>query len=113
MKGKVLLVSGSREFNCYPLFKTIMVHIEEQIGRPVEIISGGQPGVDILARIWARQRAIPFTEYPTKRIRMVNLADVVLALPAPNSIGTMEIIRKAERAKKQLFIFNTATLHNQ
>lgn len=111
MKGKVLLVTGSREFKSYSRFKIIMMDVEKQIGVPTAIISGGQLGVDTMAKMWAYQRAIPFTEYPSKQIRMVNLADVVLALPAPNSIGTMEIIRKAERSKKQMFIFNTATLH--
>ena len=40
---------------------------------------------------------------------MMLITDVVVALLAPDSIGTLVAIRKAERAKKELFVFNIVT----
>lgn len=121
MLGKVLLVAGAREFNCYLSFKSVMTAVEREIGIPTKIISGGATGVDTMAKTYALEKSIAFEEYPAdwkqygkkagplRNSKMIKLADVVVALPSPNSIGTYDTIRKAERAKKQLFVFNVLT----
>ena len=115
---KVILIAGSRNFTCYMQLSKVMDHVLEKTGNPTLVISGGAPGVDTLAEQWAKEHHFAFKPFPAdwkkhgkragplRNSEMMQIADVVVALPAPDSIGTLDTIRKAERTKKELFVFN-------
>ena len=81
-----------------------------------EIVSGGASGVDSLAARYAHENGIPLVEflpdYPrygraatlVRNSKIVDYADAVIAFPTADSKGTLDTIRKAEKAGKLLKI---------
>jgi len=75
--------------------------------------------------MWAKEMGYSFTPYPAdwdtfgrragplRNTIMVKKAEFVVAFPAPDSIGTLDTIRKAKRAKKPLIVFNVTVANKQ
>ena len=99
--------------------------VEEQIDRVLEnikpdkvvIVSGGAKGVDTIARQIAEERGYEIVEIipdwetygkkagPMKNKEIVDLADMVLAIPSKESRGTIHTINYARSKRKPLFVF--------
>ena len=73
-----------------------------------EVASGCAKGVDALGEQWATERDIPIKRFPAdwssygrsagpkRNEQMAQYADALLAIPAPDSRGTRDLIRRAE-----------------
>lgn len=83
-----------------------------------EIVSGGAPGADTLARYYAKHVAeLPFTEYlaewkqfgkaagPIRNKKIVEKADIMIAFMGLDSRGTRDAVEQMIRAQKPVFIF--------
>lgn len=99
--------------------------VEEQIDRVLEnikpdkvvIVSGGAKGVDTIARQIAEERGYEIVEIipdwetygkkagPMRNKEIVDLADMVLAIPSKESRGTIHTINYARSKRKPLFVF--------
>lgn len=101
---------GSRSVpaSLYQQLKTELDHFVSQYTNMI-IISGGARGADTLAREYARERNLPFEEYPAKweiygksagykrNAEMVKEADALIAIWDGESKGTQHSIQLAEK----------------
>lgn len=115
--GIVLGIVGSRHFTDYQMFQAIM---EKFCNNLVinKIVSGGARGADALARKYAFDHHIPLTEHiarwdkhgkaagPIRNALIIEDCDVLLALVAPDSKGTLDSIAKAEKKGIQVLRVN-------
>ena len=111
-----LAIVGSRDYNNYDSFKIIVDKYISEIGKPIEIVSGGAKGVDSLAERYAQENNIPMRVFqadwqqygksagPRRNTEIIENSTCVLALPAVNSVGTFDSITKAQILKKPLKI---------
>lgn len=102
-------VIGSRSITAYPLEEVIPADT-------AEIISGGARGADTLARDYALQHDIPFTEIrpdyaryskgaPLRRnMEIIALADMVIALWDGKSTGTAQVIAQCRKQGKPIIV---------
>lgn len=110
MKKKYILgIVGSRYYNNYNEFIPFVDQVVGTYGYPIRVVSGGAKGVDTLAKFWAGNNNIPITEYlpdwkkygkaagPIRNKQIVANIDVLLAIVAPNSVGTLNTIKLAEK----------------
>lgn len=86
------------------------------------IVSGGAPGVDSMAKDYARLHDIPTEIFPAdwrrlgksagplRNSQIVATADVVIAFPDKKSVGTWDTVNKALRAKKPVYIVPLASI---
>lgn len=109
-----ILVTGSREFVNYDLMKeTIQGILNEFSLDPADclLVHGGAPGADRIAGHVAEDLGIAVEPHPAnwkkygksagpkRNKEMVDLgADICLAFPQENSIGTIDCMKKAEAA---------------
>jgi hypothetical protein len=108
---KIIAVVGSRGFNDWQLFKSVMSEYN-----PAEIISGGARGADSMAAAWAKENQIPLKEIrpdyaqygraaPIRRNDLiVDAADLVVAFWDGKSRGTKHVIDYTEKTGKYLKI---------
>jgi predicted Rossmann fold nucleotide-binding protein DprA/Smf involved in DNA uptake len=105
-----IAVVGPRKYNNYS-------HVESVINRytPTMIVSGGAPGVDFCAYTYAVKNGITFVCHPPakedkerwgfaraarrRNLRIVGMADFVIAFPTSESKGTRHTIKLAKRLK--------------
>ncbi|MDR3174961.1 MAG: DUF2493 domain-containing protein [Desulfovibrio sp.] len=85
-------------------------------GRITEVVSGGARGVDSLARLYARERALPFTLFaadwekygkragPMRNMKMADYADFGIAVWDGSSLGTAHMIGLMQG---RVFVWNT------
>ena len=98
-----LMVTGSRHWDNYEI-----VHRELAKIMPTEIIEGGAPGLDTLAKQWGVLNGIPVIEVeaqwktygkkagPLRNGWMLDLEpDLVIGFPMPDSRGTWDAINQA------------------
>lgn len=103
-----VLVSGSRHFWKHSV---VFAKLDEVCGPgPHVVIHGSAPGVDQCAHGWAIQREYDYQGYPAKWKTHGNAAgpirnqqmldegkpDIVVAFPRYDSVGTRDMIRRAE-----------------
>ena len=74
-----------------------------------EVVCGGALGVDALGEDWASRHGIPVRHFypdwasygraagPKRNEQMAPYADALLAIPAPDSRGTRDMIQRAEK----------------
>lgn len=115
------IISGSRRITDHALVALAIDDAITQFGvHPTLIIEGGQRtydennwpvgGVDYLAQLWAIRHKVPFhTEHadwprhrakagPIRNRRMAELGQYVVAIPDPDSRGTIDMIEAARKA---------------
>ena len=103
-------IVGSRNLENYDNFKDKVYDWIAQNGQPTSIISGGQRGVDSMARMFAEEHDIPFTEhhhndyrhlgrrmYAHRNQLIVNDATHLLAFPSREGRGTQMTMGMANR----------------
>lgn len=59
-----LIICGGRYFDDHELFHTAVTRWIEAHGWPSEIVAGGASGADAMARDWARENGVAYTEFP-------------------------------------------------
>lgn len=112
---KVAIV-GSRNYNDYQHFKAIINCLKQSF--PIDmIVSGGAAGVDLLAYQYAIEYGITFVCHPPipnepspqryhrRNLRIVNQAEIIIALPMGESRGTRHSISLAKKLNKRVFVF--------
>lgn len=80
--------------------------VQEQGLEVTKVVSGGQTGVDSIAKHYAKKHRIPFEEFPpatktregfhARNQQIVDASDVLFAFPDADSVGTYVTIRMAE-----------------
>ncbi len=83
----------------------------------VSIVSGGARGVDSIAKRIAIYYGIPFQEFrakwekygkragPIRNRKIVENSDIVIAIPSPDSKGTWDTVKKAEKKGLRVYVF--------
>jgi len=107
-----LAIVGSRYMTDANLFKKLLEDFIEVYGMPEIVISGGAPGVDTFAELWAEHNNIPtkifkpdWNKYgkaagPIRNTYIIEECTHVLALPSMKGKGTQDSIKKANEKKK-------------
>lgn len=110
-----LAIVGSRNFTDYKRFSQIIDKVKTQV---TLIVSGGARGADTLAERYAKEKAIPYLIFPAdwdkhgKKAGMLRNQDIVdnadgmVAFLAPESRGTKDSIKRAERKGIPIHIAN-------
>ncbi len=113
-----LAIVGGRDFTDRKKFNQIVDEWLEKNGWPDSIISGGATGVDSMAERYAEEKKIPFVKClpewnahgkaagPMRNTQIVNAATHMIAMPTKNSTGTYDSIRKAEKKKISVSVYN-------
>jgi hypothetical protein len=110
-----VLVCGSRKFTDFKRLSSVLSGY--RIG---EVIHGGAKGADRLSMEWAVQNGIRVQEFkadwdvygkragPIRNARMLSEGkpDMVVAFLAEDSIGTKDMISKAEKAGVEVKVIN-------
>jgi len=110
-----VVVAGSRSI----VDEKIVADAIEASGFDVtEVVSGGARGVDSLGEEWAKARGIKVSRFPADWKRdgrgagmirnsvMLAEADAVVAVWDGESRGTLDMMRKAKKAGKALFVWS-------
>lgn len=111
-----LAIVGSRYFENYELFTSVVQDWIEKNGTPEVIISGACRGADRLAARFAKENNIPLKEFPfissmgraggpARNTLIVQEATHMIAFPQSDSGGTADSIRKAEKKGIPLLVF--------
>lgn len=107
-----LAIIGTKKFNDYNLLSSKI----ENISNIEQIISGGAPGADTLAKKYAKLNGIPFLEFPpnyekyrdkAKHIRddlITDHCDKLLAFWDGECEGTKYTIERAKKLEKEVII---------
>lgn len=110
-------IVGSRHYNNYEEFCSVVSQIIDMWGLPNNVVSGGhtdkygntKPGTDTLAWRWANDNNINIIEHnaewdkygraagPIRNQLIVNDSNVILAFVAPTSTGTLNTIGLAKK----------------
>jgi len=112
---KTVLVCGSREFNDYSEVDAIL----KMLKKPLHIVSGGAPGADSIAEVWAKKNNVPCTVEladwetygraagPIRNQKMLDAHKpvLVLAFPVGDSPGTRDMVRRARKAGVGVLIY--------
>lgn len=115
-----ILVTGSRDWTDKPTIRHAIFQTWQSAGSPKDtvLVSGHARGADRYAEICGDAFGFTVERHPAKwdeegksagpkrNQRMVNLdADICLAFPLENSIGTPDCIKKAKKAKIPIHIY--------
>ena len=103
-------VVGFRRFVDRTWFDREMESLVRERGLPAQIVSGGAPGADTMARDWAHKNFVPFVEHPPKaqtaaafkarNSLIVRDSTLVVAFVSVKSRGTHDTLNKAAAAGK-------------
>jgi len=110
------IIAGSRNIRDYRL----VVEAVKQSGFTItEVVSGREPnGVDRLGELWADDHGIPVRLFPAdwnkhgraagpiRNRQMAEYAEALIAIPAPDSRGTKNMIEEARKRGLQVFVLN-------
>jgi hypothetical protein len=90
-----------------------------------EIVSGGAPGIDDMAGRFAEKHSLKMTVFPAdwnkygrsagprRNTLIIDYADLVIAFPDKQSVGTRDSIKKAKKQGKLLKVWNWETLQEE
>ena len=110
-------IVGSRHYDNYPEFSSVIKNLLSIYGIPTKVVSGGHTdkygkiklGTDTLAWKWAVENKIPIIEHnaewdkygraagPIRNQLIINDTDVLIAFIGPNSVGTKHSISLAKK----------------
>jgi hypothetical protein len=108
-----LIVAGTRTFNDYSLLEKFISKIEWKI---TEIVSGGAPGADTMAIMYAKENNIPYKLFPAlwdkykkaagpmRNKQMAEYADALLCFWDGVSPGTKNMIEMAKTYNLKYYI---------
>jgi predicted double-glycine peptidase len=100
------IIAGSRDFNH---LSSVAYCIKQSGFNITEVVSGGCKGVDLLGEEWAKKNKIPIKRFPAawdehgkaagpiRNQQMAEYADALIAIVAPNSKGTRDMLNKANK----------------
>jgi len=100
-----ILVCGGRDFYQRP---PVFDRLDEL--QPTHVITGGAPGADDSAMLWACERCVPYTIFPAdwskhgktagpiRNKRMLDEGKPDLVLAFPGGVGTMNMVSQALKA---------------
>ncbi len=107
------IVAGSRCVTSYAIVEKV---IRECGWTPTEIVSGGAPGVDWLAEVYAKKNGIPFKLFPAdwkahgraagpiRNREMAAYGDILLAVWDGHNRGTRNMIQEALKVGDRVVI---------
>lgn len=110
-----LAIVGSRDFVDHERFSRIVDKVRGDI---TLIVSGGARGADTLAENYAKKKPIPYLIFPAdwdkhgkkagilRNQDIVDNADAMIAFLAPESKGTRDSIKKAQKKGITVHIVN-------
>lgn len=115
---KVAIV-GSRHLARFSLIEAALSKAKIAAESISLVVTGGASGIDTSADLWARGKGIPvrvfrvesagagsFAEAARARNQQIaECADVCVAIPAPDSKGTWDTVRRFKRLKKRVVVF--------
>jgi len=108
-----VIIAGSRHTTNY---RIIVEAVNESGFDITEVISGGARGVDSLGERFALNNNVAVKKFtanwskhgraagPMRNQQMADYADALIAIPSRISIGTRDMIKKAEKAGLTVFI---------
>lgn len=111
-------IAGSRTYCNYEVFERRLNELVATHGWTIDaIVSGGAQGVDKMAERYAKEHKLKMQVLPAnwqkygksagyiRSVDIVNLSDVVVAFPTPDSKGTRHTITIAKEKKKPVYVF--------
>jgi len=111
-----IIVAGSRTTRSYQLVCDAIRDSGFLRRGEVEIVGGGAPGVDTLAKQFARAKDYPFREFPAdwdthgraagpiRNSEMAAYGDALVAVWDGESRGTRDMLKKAHQADLPIFL---------
>jgi hypothetical protein len=108
-----VIIAGSRSCNDYNLVRKAIKDSGFDI---TEIVSGCAPGIDTVGMDIANEYHIPVKRFPAnwnrygkgagliRNIEMAEYADALVALPGPNSVGTIDMIAQARLKGLKIYV---------
>ena len=105
------IIAGSRSFNDYQLLKDYCNFVFSNTKEPIEIVSGGAKGADLLGEQYAREMGYPLKVFSAdwnvkgksagfiRNQEMANYADALIAFWDGFSKGTHHMIETAKQCK--------------
>lgn len=119
-KGLVVIIAGSRGITDYGAVEKAVAASGFKVSK---VVSGGARGVDSLAERYAKDRSIPFEEFPAdwnkhgksagyrRNEQMADNADALIAIWDGESKGTKHMIDIAKRKGLQGFVYDTTDIN--
>jgi len=104
-----IAIVGGRDFSDYGLLKTKLDEIRRVYPTIDCVVSGGARGADQLGEQYAREQGMGMT---TLRPDIIDAAGIVVAFWDGRSRGTLDSIKKAQKQRKILFVYQyDGTIH--
>jgi len=112
-------IVGSRDYNNYNEFKAYINEFRKHLKIDM-IISGGARGIDKMAYDYAVENGITFVCHPPipddgfprayfrRNLRIVEMAECLIAFPKGKSTGTRHTISLAKKLSKELYVVEIA-----
>lgn len=109
-----VIIAGSRYFNN---FEVLQEAIRQSGFVITSVVSGCAPGVDTMGELYAAKYALPVDRHPAnwqlfgkaagpiRNKEMAQNADALIALLAPGSRGTADMIRQATAMGLKVFVW--------
>lgn len=106
------IIAGSRDIGDYDFVKKAIVESGFKI---TEVISGCATGVDTLGEQWAKENNIPIKRFPAdwkqygmsagprRNTQMGDYGDALIAIPSPDSRGTLHMVSYAKSKGLKVF----------
>ena len=108
-----VIIAGGRHYYNYEVVKEVIKESDYQID---ELVCGCATGVDSLGERWAKENNIPIHRFsanwdehgraagPIRNQKMAEYADGLIAVWDGKSIGTKDMISRANKKKLSLFV---------
>lgn len=117
-----LIIAGDRRMTDYNLLASWAEVVDAGLAESsqgnyvCQVVSGGARGADQLGEMWAEEEGREFIEFPAnwskygkaagimRNIEMANYADMLLAFPAADSVGTVHMVEAMRREGKPALV---------
>ena len=120
-----ILVTGSRDWSDVEAVNEFLDKYSPD-SNDIVLVHGDAPGLDTVAKRIAKERGWKVEDHPadwkrlgrgagpTRNTKMVSLgADICLAFPLPDSVGTLDCIKKARKAGIETHVYGEAEVENE